>query len=277
MSMPPASRPRPADGAFPIIRWPPHVGADGDDNVTAEEPLEIRVDGAPVAVTMRTPGHDDELAAGFCLTEGIVADGDEIDRVENCNTADEDNVVDVRLDGQCRESAIERTRRMTYLSSSCGICGKQTLDRIEQLTRPFDRDAVRLQAAAVAVLPERMRRDQNQFSRTGGVHAAALFTTDMALTVLREDVGRHNAVDKVIGFCLLQGLQRHKEGSVLLVSGRVSFEIVQKAAVARIPVVAAVSAPTSLAVELANRLDMTLLGFVRDGRFNIYSGAQRIL
>jgi FdhD protein len=275
--MAPAKRPRPMDGAYPIVRWPPHAGVDGDDDVAAEEPLEIRVDGAAVAVTMRTPGDDDELAAGFCLTEGIVAEGDEIDRVEVCNQVEEGNVVDVRLDGQHRELAIDRSRRMTYLSSSCGICGKQTLDRIEQSTQAFDRDAIRLPAAAVADLPQRMRREQAVFSRTGGLHAAALFTVDAELIVLREDVGRHNAVDKVIGFCLLQGLQRYKESSVLLVSGRVSFEIVQKAAVARIPAVAAVSAPTTLAIDLARRLDMTLLGFVRDGRFNIYSGAHRIV
>ncbi len=262
---------------YPIVRWPRQTDGDGDeDRVTVEEPLEIRVDGVAVAVTMRTPGHDDELAAGFCLTEGIVSEGDEIVGAEICNDAAEDNVVDVRLDGQNREVAIERSRRMAYLSSSCGICGKQSLDRIEQITRTFEGDAVRLPGPAVAALPERMRREQELFSRTGGVHAAALFSAESALLVLREDVGRHNAVDKAIGFCLLQGLRQYEESSLLLVSGRVSFEIVQKAAVARIPIVAAVSAPTSLAVDLARRMNMTLLGFVRDGRFNIYSGAHRI-
>ena len=269
--------PRDAVGSYAIHRWPSASGTAGDDAVAVEEPLEIRVGGEPIAVTMRTPGHDAELAAGFCLTEGVVADGDDIVSVDVCSDADGDNVVDVRLDDQDRSWAIERSRRITYLSSSCGICGKQTLDRIEQTTQPFEKSSFRLPASLIAGFPERMLPQQSVFSRTGGLHAAALFDAAGEPIVLREDVGRHNAVDKIVGYCLLQRQPAYREQSVLLVSGRASFEIVQKAAVARIPLVAAVSAPTSLAVDLARRLEMTLVGFVRDGRLNIYSGAYRVM
>lgn len=270
-----APLPRPAVGSYPVTRWPVEGAATGDA-VAVEEPLEIRIDGKALAVTMRTPGHDLELAAGFCLTEGVVTDSDDIAGVAVCSDADADNVVDVRLDVRDRDAAVERARRASFLSSSCGICGVQSLDRVEQATHRFEIDRPRLAAPLISELPARMLGEQSVFARTGGLHAAALFTPDGKWIVLREDVGRHNAVDKVIGHCLLQRLQAFREASVLLVSGRASFEIVQKAAVARVPAVAAVGAPTSLAVDLARRLEMTLIGFVRDGRFNVYSGERRL-
>lgn len=271
--------------SFPIVRWRDDQRESGDDDVTVEEPLEIRVNGAAVAVTMRTPGDDEELAAGFCLTEGIVASGDEIVSVEFCGDATTDNVVDVRLDDggdtAARDAAVERARRAGYLSSSCGICGKQSLDRIEQVAQPFPPRSFTVSPRRLAALPDEMRQRQTVFAHTGGLHSAALFGAGDSLVVLREDVGRHNAVDKVVGCCLLRhagrgGAVAERGRSLLLVSGRASFEILQKAAVAGIPFVAAVGAPSSLAVDLAQRLDMTLVGFLRDGRGNVYSGAQRI-
>jgi FdhD protein len=274
---------------YPMVRWRDGQRQSGDDPVTVEEPLEIRVNGEAVAVTMRTPGHDEELAAGFCLTEGIVVEGDEIVSVEFCGGATTDNVVDVRVDDRHdtaqRRDAIERTRRVGYLSSSCGICGKQTLDRIEQVVHPFAPSSFAIATRRIASLPAKMRRRQTVFSRTGGLHSAALFDADGSLVALREDVGRHNAVDKVIGRCVLTrggrigeagGGDDERRRAILLVSGRASFEIVQKAAVAGIPFVAAVSAPSSLAIDLARRLDMTLVGFLRAGRLNVYCGGRRI-
>ncbi len=273
--------------SYPVARWCDGKCDRGDDAVTVEEPLEIRVNGEAIAVTMRTPGNDDELAAGFCLTEGIVGGGDEIVSVEFCTDAPDDNVVDVRVemrDKTARRDAIERSRRIGFLSSSCGICGKLTLDRIEQAVRPFPAQAAVLSCRQLAALPAKMRRKQTVFSRTGGLHSASLFGADGRMVVLREDVGRHNAVDKVIGYCLLtravgiggDASCESRESSVLMVSGRASFEIVQKAALARIPTVAAVSAPSSLAIDLAQRLGMTLVGFVRGRRLNVYCGAERL-
>ncbi len=269
-------RPKPASQSYSILRRQSDSCSTDDDSVTVEEPLEIRVNGESIAVTMRTPGDDEELAAGFCLTEGIVCSGDDIAGIEFCANSEEDNIIDVRVDDDDRRRAIERSRRASFVSSSCGICGKQTLDRIEQSVEPFEASSFTISHRKLGGLPSAMRRKQTVFSRTGGLHSAALFAADAGFLVLREDVGRHNAVDKVIGSRLLQRLDGHRERSILLVSGRASFEIVQKAAVARIPFVAAVSAPSSLAVDLARRLDMTLVGFLRRSRLNIYSGEARI-
>jgi len=247
---------------------------DGDDRVAIEEPLEIRVGDQAIAVTMRTPGHDDELAAGFCFTEGIATDADQIESVEPCVEADYGNVVVVRLIDAAADR-IAAARRELFVSSSCGLCGKQSLDRVEQAVQPFRDNAPRLAVDVVAALPDVMRARQSTFTETGGLHAAALFDESGDLLVLREDVGRHNAVDKVVGHRLLRGHPR-RAAALLLVSGRTSFEIVQKAAVARIAIVAGVSAPTSLAVDLAARLDMTLIGFLRDGRMNVYHGERRL-
>ncbi len=263
-----------ASRAYRIQRWSQHARRDEEDIISIEEPLEIRVDGEAVAVTMRTPGHDEDLAAGFCLTEAIVSDPDDIARVEPCNRSTDDNIIDVITAGD-KPDAVARARRTSFVASSCGICGKQSLDRIEQQAAPFETGTPTISQSIVAMLPESMRRQQTEFSRTGGLHSAALFNRDGHLIALREDIGRHNAVDKIIGHCLLQR-RKLAQDTILLVSGRTSFEIVQKAAMGRIPIVAAISAPSSLAIDLAERLQMTLIGFLRDDQFNTYSGTDRI-
>jgi len=269
------------DGSFArrtVVRYEGARRDEADDAVVVEEPLEIRIGDDPIAVTMRTPGHDAELAAGFCLTEGIVAEPDDLEAVEPCGEALHGNVISVRLAGPAsarRAERIERARRELYLSSSCGLCGKQSIDRIEQaVTPPAGRFQV--STAVLARLPDAMSARQAAFAATGGLHAAALFTTAGDLVVLREDVGRHNAVDKVIGHRLLLGDIPFDPG-ILLVSGRVSFEIVQKAAAAGIAVVCAVSAPSTLAIDLAQRVDLTLVGFLRPGRMNVYHDRGRVV
>jgi FdhD protein len=255
------------------------VRSERTDTLAAEEPLEIRIQGPgqeqrPVAVTMRTPGGDFELAVGFLFTEGLIAPSD-VSRVAYCDTMPgEDqhyNVVSVTLH---RPFDHEQVHRNFYATSSCGVCGKAALDDIEvRCDRVADGPTV--PAGIVLGLPDALRKAQKVFARTGGLHAAGLFSPDGKLLSIREDVGRHNAVDKVIGEQVLAGrvpLSEH----ILQVSGRLSFEIVQKAAVAGIPIVCAVSAPSSLAVEAGDRFGMTLAGFVRDGRLNAYTHPERI-
>jgi FdhD protein len=248
------------------------------DTLVAEEPLEIRVGGEAVSVTMRTPGSDFELAAGFCLTEGLIDGPDDIRHIRYCAGTDPQtglqtyNVVDIALRGG--GTVPVELRRNVYTTSSCGICGTASIDAVRR-DLPDIVDDITVPAAVLSDLPEAMRAAQRVFDRTGGLHAAGRFAADGTLLDLREDVGRHNAVDKLIGTAALQGdlpLSRQ----VLMVSGRVAFEIVQKALRAQIPVVAAVSAPTSLAVALAEESGMTLVGFVRDQRMNIYTGHQRV-
>ena len=241
------------------------------DFVAVEEPLEIRIGDKPLSVTMRTPGHDLDLAAGFLFGEGIVGSAEDIDRIEGKSG----NVVTVTLrDGIEIDNA--RLERNFYMSSSCGVCGKASIDAIHASgCTMLPRDGFIVAAQFVHELPAKLRESQAVFDRTGGLHAAALFDGDGGLRNVREDVGRHNAVDKVIGAEVLAG-RTPLPGTILLVSGRASFELVQKAVMAGIPVLAAVGAPSSLAVDLAQRFQMTLLGFVRDGRFNIYSGSWRV-
>jgi FdhD protein len=256
---------------------------DGDartrpDRLAAEEPMEIRAGGpgqeaSSIAVTMRTPGADFELAAGFLFTEGLIGPGD-VDSVAYCELPDaeqEFNVVTVRL----RKSVDpEQLRRNFFATSSCGICGKAALDDVEVRCSPLPPGPT-VAASTIAALPDRLREAQRIFEETGGLHAAGLFDVDGRLEVLREDVGRHNAVDKVVGRALLHG-RLPLSASILQVSGRLSFEIVQKAAVAGIPIVAAVGAPSSLSVDAGRRLGVTLAGFVRDGALNVYSHPERI-
>jgi FdhD protein len=247
------------------------------DQVAVEEPVEIRVDGEPLAVTMRTPGDDPELAAGFCLTEGVIDHPDELERAEACTLADYGNVVLVTLAGPARDRWREqaaRSRRDLYLSSSCGLCGTRTIDRIARRIAPLN-VSFTVSADVLGRLPETMMVSQAAFARTGGLHAAALFAPDGRLRLLREDVGRHNAVDKLIGGLLLSGQLPCGPG-VLLVSGRASFELVQKAARAGIGFLAAVGAPSSLAIEAAERFGMTPVGFLREGRFNVYVNGERV-
>jgi FdhD protein len=256
------------------------VRTERPDTLATEEPMEIRAGGpgqeaAQVAVTMRTPGGDYELAVGFLFTEGLIAPGD-VRRVAYCDDLDDEaqrfNVVTVTLERPFDAAAL---RRNFFATSSCGICGKAALDDVAVRCPPVA-EGPQVRAEVLIGLPEALRAKQKVFDRTGGLHAAGLFTAEGELVTLREDVGRHNAVDKVIGEQMLAGrvpLMDH----VLQVSGRASFEIVQKAAVAGIPIVSAVSAPTSLAVEAGERLGMTIVGFVRDGRCNVYAGAERVL
>jgi len=252
------------------------------DLVAAEEPLEMRVwveEGGRrqrygVAVTMRTPGHDFPLAAGFFLSEGIVADREAIWSIAYCAEDEDQNVVEVHLRPGVPFDP-QRFSRNVYTTSSCGICGKTSIDLVRALcpAPPVGRE--RIAPAVLTGLPETLRRAQPVFSRTGGLHAAGLFDAAGRLLLQHEDVGRHNALDKLTGTLLLDGALPASD-RVLLVSGRASFELVQKALAAGIPVLAAVGAPSSLAVELARDLGLTLVGFLRGGRFNVYSGEERI-
>ncbi|MFB7084712.1 formate dehydrogenase accessory sulfurtransferase FdhD [Streptomyces sp. NPDC056296] len=251
------------------------------DTLVAEEPLEIRLNGKPLAITMRTPGDDFALAAGFLVSEGVLAERGDLQNIVYCAGATADgantyNVVDVRTtpDVPVPDITLERN---VYTTSSCGLCGKASLDAVRTTARwPIsDTPPVRVTPELLAGLPDRLRAAQRVFDRTGGLHAAALFTEDGELVDVREDVGRHNAVDKLVGRALQNGdlpLSR----SVLLVSGRASFELAQKAVMAGIPVLAAVSAPSSLAVDLAAETGLTLVGFLRGSSMNVYAGEDRV-
>lgn len=255
------------------------VTLDRPDRLATEEPMEIRAGGpgqepGPVAVTMRTPGGDFELAVGFLFTEGLIRGPGDVAKVSYCELPPEEqhyNVVTVRLSVPFDA---EHLKRNFYSNSSCGICGKASLEDVEVRCAPVGPGPV-VGRSVISGLPETLRRAQPVFEQTGGLHAAALFDAGGALLSLREDVGRHNAVDKLVGEAVLSGDGALSE-RILLVSGRVSFEIAQKAAVAGIPIVAAVGAPSSLAVDAANHFGMTVVGFVRDGRFNVYSHPERI-
>lgn len=250
--------------------------AEEPDEVAAEEPLEIRVEGQSVAVVMRTPGHDRELAAGFALTEGIVRRPTDIFEITTCLTNWEanGNAVDLTLTDPAKFDAAKLSRHV-FSSSSCGICGKATIDAAMQQFPPIG-EAATVRAAVLLEMPEKLRAAQEAFQRTGGLHACALFDSLGELLLLREDVGRHNALDKLIGHELLA--QRLPLGeNVLLLSGRVSFEMTQKALAAGIAIIAAISAPTSLAVEFAQANNQTLIGFLRGETMNVYSGPQRLV
>ena len=248
------------------------------DLVAHEEPLEIQLSGTPLAVLMRTPGHDLELVTGFVLTERVVESLADVEAVRHCTDVRtpeaEDNVVRVTLRAGLRPD-LERLRRNLFASSSCGVCGKATLENALATAPPLD-DPTRLRASLLTGLPGQLRAAQPVFDETGGLHAAGLFDCEGRLLVAREDVGRHNAVDKVVGWAARAG-RLPLAGSVLVVSGRASFEIVQKALAARIPIVAAVSAPSSLAVSLAHGAGIALVGFLRGSGFNVYGARQRVL
>ena len=222
---------------------------------------------------MRTPGHDDELAAGFLFTEALVTNSEQIREIRRNARSRSRNVIDVFLAPEVRIDFARLTRHV-FVSSSCGLCGKTSIDAVHQHFKPV-RARFAVERSGILALPAKVREAQAIFDRTGGLHAAAIFTRDGELVVLREDIGRHNAVDKVIGFGLLNDLLPF-DSHVLVVSGRASFEIVQKALAARVPVVCAVSAPSSLAVEFARASRQTLIGFLRGERMNIYAGAQRV-
>lgn len=256
--------------------WRPDRG-EFEDRVVVEEPLEIRLDGFPLAVTLRTPGEDEELAAGFVFTEGIVRRPRDVERVERIEDGPADargNVVDVRLAGDGASAAARATGRPSFITSACGVCGRGTIDAVRRRAEPLP-DGPRVGGALLADLPERLRGAQVVFAQTGGLHAAGLFDAEGRLLLAREDVGRHNAVDKVVGHGVLARSLPWSE-AVLAVSGRTGFEIVLKAWMAGIPVLASVSAPSHLAVRLAEEAGMALVGFVRGGGYTVYAGRERI-
>ncbi|GHC58150.1 formate dehydrogenase accessory sulfurtransferase FdhD [Streptomyces flavofungini] len=270
-----------------VIRIRDGAVSERPDTLVAEEPLEIRLNGKPLAITMRTPGDDFALAAGFLVSEGVLGSADELRSIVYCAGATADgsntyNVVDVSTaDGVVLpDITLERN---VYTTSSCGLCGKASLDAVRTTARwPIDDDPeghgappVRLTPELLARLPDRLRAAQRVFDRTGGLHAAALFTEDGEPIDVREDVGRHNAVDKLVGRALQDG-RLPLSRTVLMVSGRASFELAQKAVMAGIPVLAAVSAPSSLAVDLAAETGLTLVGFLRGSSMNVYAGEHRL-
>lgn len=250
------------------------------DTLAVEEPLEIRVDGTAVTVTMRTPGDDFDLTVGNLLTEGVLRSADQVSQLMHCLDEDESgsptyNVVDVTL-APGVAADLDRTARSGYQTSACGVCGKTSVDAISA-TSPYAvrADPLVLSPVVVAGLPDRLREHQKVFDRTGGLHAAGIFTPGGEPLVVREDVGRHNAVDKVVGWAARQG-RLPLTGHVLVVSGRASFELVQKAVMAGLPALVAVSAPSSLAVDLALESGLTLVAFARPPRMTVYAGAHRL-
>ncbi|MFI6667173.1 formate dehydrogenase accessory sulfurtransferase FdhD [Streptomyces sp. NPDC050481] len=251
------------------------------DTLVTEEPMEIRLNGKPLAITMRTPGDDFALAAGFLVSEGVLAHQSDLQNIVYCAGATADgsntyNVVDVKTAPGVVIPDITLERNV-YTTSSCGLCGKASLDAVRTTTRwPInDTPPLRIDPDLLASLPDRLRAAQQVFDRTGGLHAAALFTEDGELLDIREDVGRHNAVDKLVGRAL-QNANLPLSRVILLVSGRASFELAQKAVMAGIPVLAAVSAPSSLAVDLATETGLTLVGFLRGPSMNVYAGEHRL-
>ncbi|HUG65977.1 MAG TPA: formate dehydrogenase accessory sulfurtransferase FdhD [Gaiellaceae bacterium] len=262
MSGEPAQAPPYSTRSVDALRLP--AGLREEDLVAVEEPLEIRIDGEPVAVTMRTPGHDEELALGFCVTEGL----------EPVAARAPDDLAANTVEVDAGGFDPERLRRNFYTSSSCGVCGKGAIEAVRVSAPPVE-SPLELAYELVASLPARLRAAQRAFDVTGGLHATGLFAADGALVCVREDVGRHNALDKVVGWAFRDGMLP-LSSHVLCVSGRLSFELVQKAAVAGCPVLVAVGAPSSLAIELAADRGVTLCGWVRDGRVTVYTEAWRI-
>ena len=270
----------PAVHCIDIVRVGSSAGVLAPDVAAAEEPLEIRLAGRPFVVIMRTPGADRDLAAGFLLSEQIVQAAGDVARMRYCTGEDgreRDNVLNVWLTGDAvaRAQAAMAGRRHVTANSACGVCGRRSIDDLMAGIRRVD-GAMTASREVIETLPDALRAAQRTFDETGGLHAAGLFDRDGTLLRIAEDVGRHNAVDKVIGAEFAAGHVPLSE-RILFVSGRTSFEIIQKAVVAGVPVVAAVSAPSSLAIELAREANVTLLGFVRGRTFNIYSGAERVV
>ncbi|TMM06357.1 MAG: formate dehydrogenase accessory sulfurtransferase FdhD [Actinobacteria bacterium] len=264
----------------PVLRLSAGDSSRRPDRLAVEEPMELRVDGHALAVTMRTPGHDVELVHGFLLTEGVIGSVSDIVTARYCNSVDGNgrntyNVLDVTLAAgvAAPDSGVDRN---FYTTSSCGVCGKASLDAVRLRSRfSVDDDSAQVSPQTLFALPDALRAGQRLFDSTGGLHAAGLFTAEGRLLVVREDVGRHNAVDKVLGWALLND-RIPARGCILMVSGRASFELVQKAVMAGVPVLAAVSAPSSLAVDLAAESGLTLVGFLRGTTMNVYAGADRI-
>jgi FdhD protein len=272
-----AHPPRAASRAVELVRVTPAGRSVRVDVTATEEPLEIRLQGTSFVLTMRTPGADHSLAAGFLLAERVIKSGGDIRSIRHCaDTPDAGNVIDVTLHGEAAERAITALahRRLVSMTSACGVCGRRSIEDVMEAV-PRVTSNLRVSSRLISSLPERLRTAQAIFDDTGGLHAAALFHSDGAIVASAEDVGRHNAVDKVIGAMVLSDALPLTE-HLLCVSGRTSFEIVQKAVLAGVGIVAAVSAPSSLAVDLASDAGVTLIGFVRGESFNIYSAPERI-
>jgi FdhD protein len=242
-----------------------------EDDLTVEQPLEIRIRGKTLVTTMRTPGHDAELAAGFLISEGIIRERRQIAEI----SADGDNAVIIKL-GPGVKVNWKNAQRFGTISSSCGLCGKKSLDAIRQNFGAIKGANIRIGLDVLLSLPEKLRRAQSDFARTGGIHASGIFDAMGELKIVREDIGRHNAVDKVVGYAFFNSILP-LDSHILLVSGRASLEIVQKALAAGIPIVAAVSAPSSLAVEFARESNQTLIGFLRPPTFNVYTHIERMI
>lgn len=254
-----------------IVRYAAGRSETADDVLVDEAPVEFRLGGVPIAVVMRTPGHDEELGLGFAITEGIVFGPHEVVEIRHTGSEGGDRYDIVLADGIVVDP--EQFRRNLFTSSSCGVCGKASIDAVRVTARHVP-DGPRLAAGVVPTLPETMRGAQDAFEESGSVHAAAAFDEEGTLLALREDVGRHNAVDKLVG--RLARAAWPLDPMIMMVSGRISFEMVQKAAVAGIPIVAGVSGASSLAAELGDELGMTVMGFVRGDRFNVYTGEHRL-
>jgi FdhD protein len=259
-----------------VDRWSASDCRPDEDSLVIEEPLEIRLNDISFAVTMRTPGQDEALAVGFLATEGVLLSADDLYDITRCadpQHPDLHNILGVYIDPERMPDELQ-SGRQRYANSSCGLCGKATIEAVRQFT-PAIVNAPDISRSLIQLLPDRLRTGQQVFSRTGGLHAAGLFNRDGDLLFVEEDIGRHNAVDKAIGRALLSGLWP-LENTILMVSGRAGFEIVQKALAARIPTVCSVSAPSSLAVQLAQEAGMTLIGFLRGNTMNVYSGFERV-
>ena len=266
-----------------VTRWQNNEQQQRDDQLTVEEPFELRINHRSLAVIMRTPGHDRELAMGFLFTEGVIAHPDDVLTLEEDLDDDElplANVLNITLRSTMQQDALQAQpvafERHFAVSASCGLCGKNSIADLMTTTPPLELDVLRFSSTVLYELAARLRTEQAVFHYTGGLHAAGIFDEQGNLLVLREDIGRHNAVDKLIGHSLLHGSYPYRD-RILLVSGRTSFEILQKALLARIPCVAAISAPSSLAVELAEQSGITLIGFLRDHSMNVYTHPERIV
>ncbi|MAJ17176.1 MAG: sulfurtransferase FdhD [Opitutia bacterium TMED67] len=261
-----------------VMRWA-NGGLDNEteDWVAREEPLEIRVKGESIVVTMRTPGHDKELAIGFLLAEGVITNSSDVLEIAYCQQGEASlhkNILNVFLSPEV-EINLDRLKRNVYASSSCGLCGKASIESLQNIFEPLNKIETVISVDKILTLAQKLRAKQSTFDKTGGLHAAGIFDRNGELLVLREDIGRHNAVDKILGHLFLKN-RMPLEDCVLMVSGRASFEIIQKSLAGRVGIICAVSAPSSLAVDMAKESGQTLIGFLRERKFNVYSHKERI-
>ena len=261
-----------------VMRWA-NGGLDNEteDWVAREEPLEIRVKGESIVVTMRTPGHDEELAIGFLLAEGVITNSSDVLEIAYCQQGEASlhkNILNVFLSPEV-EINLDRLKRNVYASSSCGLCGKASIESLQNIFEPLNKIETVISVDKILTLAQKLRAKQSTFDKTGGLHAAGIFDRNGELLILREDIGRHNAVDKILGHLFLKN-RMPLEDCVLMVSGRASFEIIQKSLAGRVGIICAVSAPSSLAVDMAKESGQTLIGFLRERKFNVYSHKERI-